>query len=564
MSSTSHRGALRRAAAAASCVAIAAMLLGACTSTSESAAGSPAPNDARLPVAFALTRDAEGLYSAAMERSTPSDPAFRTWLDAAQIADRFGAPAQAAQRVLAEASRAGFQGSIDPTRGLITGTMTTAQAERLLGVTMQTVPVGTSQVIKPSAPPTVPRAWTGTVTAVMGLTLQIPAAGSEPATVSRPTSANPAEVSCPPSPGSSALMRDYYGMGSLNAAGAGGRGVRIALLQIDRTSQVAIGQVRRCYGVTIPTVDTVKVDATDDSVYGTDTEESTLDIAAASLVAPNLEGITTYQFNPFSTIVFPLAASIGDALRPGGAQIISTSIGYCEPDVDTATVATSEWLFSAAAAAGITVLAAAGDTGSSACAPESTAEASQYPASSALVTAVGGTQFTYAAGAIAAEVVWNASPSVRNAGGGTPRSQRPRPHYQDGIGLPGTRRAVPDVAFVAAPATFGPIPVCDAAGVCTLKSVGGTSATAPGVAGALSEVMDAIETSDDAPYRLGLLNPTIYSLARDPAAAGAFVDVTAGTNDLFGVGCCTAAPGFDGATGWGSIRFGEFLRLVPR
>ncbi|MFM2437674.1 MAG: hypothetical protein RLZ55_485, partial [Actinomycetota bacterium] len=175
-----------------------------------------------------------------------------------------------------------------------------------------------------------------------------------------------------------------------------------------------------------------------------------------------------------------------------------------------------------------------------------------------------GTEFTYAAGAIAAEVVWNASPAVRNAGGGTPRSQRPRPHYQDGIGLSGTRRAVPDVAFVAAPATFGPIPVCDAAGVCTLKSVGGTSATAPGVAGAISEVMDAVETSDDAPFRLGLLNPTIYSLAGDAAAAGAFADVTAGTNDLYDVGCCTAAPGFDGATGWGSIRFAEFLRLLPR
>ena len=41
-------------------------------------------------------------------------------------------------------------------------------------------------------------------------------------------------------------------------------------------------------------------------------------------------------------------------------------------------------------------------------------------------------------------------------------------------------RVVPDVAFVAAPATFGPIPVCTDDGHCVHKVVGGTSATAPG------------------------------------------------------------------------------------
>lgn len=33
-------------------------------------------------------------------------------------------------------------------------------------------------------------------------------------------------------------------------------------------------------------------------------------------------------------------------------------------------------------------------------------------------------------------------------------------------------------------------------------------------------------------------------------------DVTAGTNDLNNVGCCTARPGYDTASGWGSVDFG--------
>ena len=36
------------------------------------------------------------------------------------------------------------------------------------------------------------------------------------------------------------------------------------------------------------------------------------------------------------------------------------------------------------------------------------------------------------------------------------------------------------------------------------------------------------------------------------AARGAFLDVTDGTNALFGGSCCPARPGFDLATGWGS------------
>ena len=119
-----HRMALAAFAAAA------VQVLAGCAQTAAGdGAGSTAPAQVELPVAFALKRDAEGLFSAAMERATPAGPKFRQWLSGEQIADAYGAPADDAARVLAEARKAGFVGTLDPTRGVISGSMTAAEAE---------------------------------------------------------------------------------------------------------------------------------------------------------------------------------------------------------------------------------------------------------------------------------------------------------------------------------------------------------------------------------------------------------------------------------------------------
>ena len=50
--------------------------------------------------------------------------------------------------------------------------------------------------------------------------------------------------------------------------------------------------------------------------------------------------------------------------------------------------------------------------------------------------------------------------------------------------------------------------------------------------------------------RPGFVPPLLYSLAAtDPQA---FLDITTGSNSLFGEPCCAAAPGYDLATGLGS------------
>lgn len=530
-----------------------------------------------LPVAFGLKRDQAGLRDAALARAT-GGPDYGRWLSTEQIAT-YGAASGVAESAFEVLTQAGFAGAIDPTRGLIIGQMSVQDAEALLGVDMIVTP-GDVAVVKPARAPAVPRALSTWVTEVVGLALAVPGsavaspdsgaatAATPSAKASAPTSAGAAATPppAPPCPAPVALTRelnDVYGLGPLQEASRGGKGVTIALLQIDQTSQRALQLFSDCFGVRIPPVTTVAVDGSDPYVFGPTAEESTLDIVAASLLAPDLEGIRSYQFNPRSSVLFPLAAAVADGLRPGGPQVISTSVGVCDQQLRREAINLSEWVLAAAAAAGMTVIASAGDTGSSACVPGTTAQSSQYPASSPMVLAVGGTEFVNAAG-IRREEVWNDSPALAQAGGGSEVSSLPRPDYQRGVpgAGEGAARVVPDVAFVAAPATFGPIPVCTDDGHCVHKVVGGTSATAPGLAAAVSELADALTPGTEEPRRLGLLNPQLYALAADPATRPIFRDVTVGNNDLYQAGCCSAAVGFDPASGWGSVDFTALLEYL--
>lgn len=519
-------------------------------------AGTPAPADLELPVAFGLTRDGQGLLDAALARSTPGTAEYQQWLTAEEIAS-FGAAPAAAARVWDTVSAAGFEGAVDASRGLVLGSMSVVEAEEFFDVEM-VMAEGQVPVVKPASTPRVPRVLRDQVTEVVGLTLAVaPDAPAPPESSPTTLSADPP---CPNPVPLSQQLTEVYGLAPLHEAGRGGQGVTIGMLQIDQTSQHALDLFSRCFDVPIPPVTTVKVDSSDPAVFGFTAEESTLDIVAASLLAPNVEAIRTYQFNPRSSILFPLATAVADGLAPNGPQVISTSIGVCDSALRREAIDLTEWVLAAGAAAGLTVVASAGDTGSSGCAPSTTEEASQYPASSPLVLAVGGTEFEQSDG-VRREQVWNDSPAIMQAGGGAGVSALRRPDYQRGL-AGGDRRLVPDVAFVAAPATFGPIPVCSDDGQCEHKVVGGTSATAPGLAGAISELSDALAAPGDPPRRLGLLNPRIYALAADPATASILRDVTVGTNDLYGVGCCTAAAGYDAASGWGSVDFAALLTYL--
>jgi hypothetical protein len=79
------------------------------------------------------------------------------------------------------------------------------------------------------------------------------------------------------------------------------------------------------------------------------------------------------------------------------------------------------------------------------------------------------------------------------------------------------------------------------------------------LAGGLALVDQELRTQKRAD--LGLVNPLLYQVGRSPLASSVFSDVLKYDNDIgpesasigHALGCCSAGPGFDEATGWGSV-----------
>lgn len=87
----------------------------------------------------------------------------------------------------------------------------------------------------------------------------------------------------------------------------------------------------------------------------------------------------------------------------------------------------------------------------------------------------------------------------------------------------------------------------------TTYSVGGTSASAPIVAGIVTLLNEARLKAGKSP--VGFLNPTFY---KNPDA---FNDITHGNNSGCGTGGFNAVPGWDPVTGLGTPNF-EKLKKV--
>ena len=90
--------------------------------------------------------------------------------------------------------------------------------------------------------------------------------------------------------------------------------------------------------------------------------------------------------------------------------------------------------------------------------------------------------------------------------------------------------------------------------------VGGTSEAAPIFAGVVA-LADQL-----AGHRLGWINPDLYALGALSQHGGrtGIVDVTAGNNTFASVTGFDATPGYDLASGWGTINGYQFVRALAR
>jgi kumamolisin len=180
-----------------------------------------------------------------------------------------------------------------------------------------------------------------------------------------------------------------------------------------------------------------------------------------------------------------------------------------------------------AAALGVTITVASGDSGSS---DGETGNNVDFPASSPHVLGCGGTELIASGSTIESETVWNDGTEGGASGGGY-SVVFPVPTWQTGVaGFSGSGRGVPDVAGNAAPETGYNILVDGQQEV-----VGGTSAVAPLWAGLIA----LINQMKGSP--VGFVNPTLYPDQAD------FNDITQGNNGTY-----SAGPGWDPCTGLGS------------
>lgn len=405
-----------------------------------------------------------------------------------------------------------------------------------------------------------------------------------------------------------------------------GAGISIAIVGSDTDIQLSdVRTFRQIFR--LPTNDPLFiVNGTDPGVaVNSDAEvEADLDVEWSGAIAP--EATIKFVTAASTDSTFGAFLSISHIIDNRLAPILSVSYGECEAFLGTGGNAFLNAAYEQAAAEGISVLVAAGDTGPAGCDPQvSFTPAVNGPnvsgfASTPYNAAVGGTMFaengrdgdywnannrldfSSAIGYIP-ESVWNEScdPTVDptqcggtfayflSAGSGGPsnctqstllqggsilcQGAYPKPSWQAGTGVPNDGvRDLPDLSFTAGASHDGYLMCVE--GTCQTTTsngqtvlqeafiVGGTSAGAPALAGLLALVEQKTHL-----YQ-GLVNFNLYKLAAadklsacnssqliDPNQPNGctFYDLTSGNNNVPGQTGYNAVPGYDLASGLGSV-----------
>ncbi len=569
------------------------------------------PPRTSLHLVLPLRANVAGLERLATAVTTVGSPQYGQYEPIATLSRRFGASAPDRSRVLHYLHDAGATHvKIDVTGLFADATMNVSQAQHLFGTSLGRYQAARSdRFIAPTGATQIPAALGGAVTGVVGLDTRpvfaAPqaivdshrAAGTRtgvvdssrfprtPATAWKDNSVSGYSERTGTATGCADAIADHgftpnqyltaYDYASLQSAGITGSGERVALIEIDGFKYSDLKTFANCFHNRVPAINGYGVGISHALAPG---GETTLDLEVLDSAAPGLKEIDVYESQPRASDVLQ---SLTAPLENHGhvPEVISASLGTCEPalalSIGKSGARAAEGALALAAASGISVLASSGDAGSSACIANSGPIdhlAVSYPASSPFVTGVGGTNFQLnAANQIQSQTVWNDAPFAVTAGGGGVSGLFGRPSYQNGF-VSRNVRAVPDVSMLA-----DVLPGYDI--YCSAKeclsgnfspwiTVGGTSAAAPLLAGGLALLDQALREHHK--QNVGLANPLLYSVAKRFSSTGVISDVTTNDNDLGPflpggnnrtLGCCTAGPGYDFASGLGSVDLGKLAAL---
>lgn len=307
------------------------------------------------------------------------------------------------------------------------------------------------------------------------------------------------------------------------------------------------------HGITAPNVTFVSVDGTrNDGGQSQNDVEASLDLQWAGALAPRAHFVV-YEANGGQTfaefaaaLVRTLDYILSDTTH--SPSVLSLSYGDAEASFTTAELQAIAARIQALDAKGVTVCIASGDQGAYGMhnlnGPR--IRHADAPATSPYAVAVGGTHL-FADGA---ERAWTYF-GRQNAGatGGGFSAIFYAPSWQQVTGH--SMRGVPDVAFNADPASGYQIVFQGSTVV-----VGGTSVSCPVFAAMVALANEARASAGKAPLT-GLVQKLYQHMKRTP-----YRDITRGNNSFNGVIGYQAVPGWDAATGFGSVNVDAFVNAM--
>jgi subtilase family serine protease len=302
--------------------------------------------------------------------------------------------------------------------------------------------------------------------------------------------------------------------------------------------------------------------------------ETTLDVEYSHAIAPAARIVLaeTPVAEEEGTSGFPqMMTAEARLINQGVPDVISQSFGATEntfPGFSSGNYSSLKdlrYAFEDAYWHHVTVLAAAGDYGATNYESNVSTlypyRVDSWPSTDPLVTSVGGSELTLSndGNRLAPDTVWN---DGFGAGGGGVSAVFRRPFFQNGVaGVVGDHRGTPDISMSAAVnggcwiyVSFAPIGS-------SWGIEGGTSEATPMFAGVVA-LADQL-----AGHRLGDINPELYRLgwlSRHGDPRTGIVDITTGNNSYAGVTGYTAGPGYDLASGWGTVDAYQFVHALAR
>jgi subtilase family serine protease len=533
---------------------------------------------ASRPLAMHLTmalRNGAELTRLLADQQNPASSQYHRWLTPDEFTSRFGPTDGDLARVARWLRKSGFTvTSADASTREVSFTATVAQAQDAFAVKIAATADG--RLYSNTSDPAVPADLAPLIESINGLDNLLQSAPGVHRVPKRDSSAHSPDAivgSIGPAFGPADIYTFYDETPLLNDGIDGSGTGCIAVIEdsnIDEDAANAFNSQFSLPALSAANFNIVLVDGTDPGQNG-DEIETMVDVNYSHAVAPG-SSIRIYLGDENTTksssaIIDAIHAAVREKDSPCSA--ISISFSFC--GVSAGFYRTQNDFFKQAASQGQSVFVAAGDSGAAGlrysakeneCVPGTTREVSEL-AASPYVTAIGGTEFTPVYDvdgndvSFVSESVWNDEYGA--SGGGESRVFK-KPAFQKGLIPKDKKRDVPDISFGASPLSpgffFGGRNGSDEPAVECCE--GGTSIGAPAWAG-ISQLI-----SQQAGAWVGNLNTRIYQLGveNDGATTG-IRDVTSGNNSFNGVTGFSAGPGYDKASGWGTVDMGLFVIAYP-